>query len=245
LIVYGIDGFGRGEARPLVALEVLAGLASFGWFLATQRRLERPMFAVVLYARPLFALASLTGFIAFTGLTLAIVALPFLFQDTMGVTPLESGLLMTSWPVAMGLAASIAGRLSDRYPAAILSTSGMLMAAAGLALYALLPPHASLVQIVAIGALCGAGNGFFQAPNTRELMRHAPREHTASAAAIMAATRVGGQTCGAAALAVVFSLAATNAITTALWTATAFALISAVASSVRFGVRRAGAALAS
>jgi DHA2 family multidrug resistance protein-like MFS transporter len=250
LIVYGIDGFGRHEPWPLIVAELVAGFASFGWFLARQRHLERPMFAVDLYARPLFALASLAGFLAFTGSTLAIVALPFLFQDAMGASPLQSGLLMTSWPVAMGLAANVAGPLSDRYSAAVLSTTGSVILAVGLALYALLPLHASVITIVAIGALCGAGFGIFQAPNSRELMRNAPRAQTASAAAIMAATRVGGQTCGAAALAVVFSafsasaepggvggaFAAHAAVSGALWTAFCLTAITAVASSVRFGV---------
>ena len=61
LIVHGIDGFGHGEARPLIALELAAGFGAFGWFLAHQHHLERPMFAVDLYSRPLFALASISG----------------------------------------------------------------------------------------------------------------------------------------------------------------------------------------
>jgi DHA2 family multidrug resistance protein-like MFS transporter len=252
LIVYGIDGFGRGTPRPLIALELVAGALSFGWFLAKQRHLERPMFAVDLYARPLFALASLAGFLSFTGSSLAVIALPFLFQDALGATPLQSGLLMTSWPVAMGLTANIAGRLSDRYPAAILSTLGASILTAGLVLYALMPMHPALWQIVTHGALCGIGFGLFQAPNSRGLMASAPREKTASAAAIMAATRVGGQTCGAAALSVIFAgfsmtlgdhggaaaAHAHDAVTAALWAAAAITLASAAASSVRLGVPR-------
>jgi DHA2 family multidrug resistance protein-like MFS transporter len=244
LIVYAIDGLGRRDVRAFTAAELIAGFMLFGWFLLRQRTLARPMFAVDLYARPLFALASVAGFFAFTGSTLAVVALPFLFQDAMGSTPLQSGLLMTSWPVAMGLTANIAGRLSDRYPAAVLSTSGAAILALGLALYALLPLHASIVLIVGIGVVCGVGFGLFQAPNSRELIRNSPREKTASAAAIMAATRVGGQTTGAAGLAVVFSVFTANAalaVSTAMWTACGLAVVTAIASSVRFGVARSGA----
>jgi MFS transporter, DHA2 family, multidrug resistance protein len=247
LIVHGIDGFARGEARSLIALELVAGAVTFGWFLARQRHLTPPMFAVDLYARPLFALASLAGFLAFTGSTLAFVALPFLFQVDMGATPLQSGLLMTSWPLTMGLIANVAGRLSDRYPAAILSTVGLGILSVGLALYALLPAHASVVQIVLHGALCGCGFGLFAAPNSRELMGSAPRSQTGSAAAILAATRVSGQTCGAATVAVIFaafsatldvhgigvSSRAHLAVPVALWIGTAFAAAGALASSAR------------
>jgi len=257
LLVYGIDGFGHGEARPLVVVELLVGAVTFGWFLLHQRRLERPMFAVDLFARPLFALASLAGFLSFVASSLALVSLPFLFQIGMGATPVQSGLLMTPWPVAMGMTATVAGRLSDRYPAAILSTLGGGILALGLALYALLPAQASVWEIVLHGALCGFGFGLFQAPNTRSLMSNAPREQTAAAAAIMAASRVGGQTVGAAGVAVVLGafsatlvhgpVAAAHAhaaVSTALWIAAGFAFVGAVASSLRFGFQPLGGALA-
>ncbi len=247
LIVHGIDGFGHGEARPLIALELVAGFGAFGWFLAHQHHLERPMFAIDLYQRPLFALASISGLLAYSGTALGVLSLPFLFQVVMGMTPLHSALVMTSWPVTMGLTANFAGRLSDRYPAAILSTLGVGILSLGLALYASLPEHASVLQIVLHGALCGFGFGLFQAPNSRELMANAPREQTASASAVMAATRVGGQTCGSAMVAVVFSTYAITldthgigavsrahaATTAALWFACAVTFIAAIASSVR------------
>lgn len=247
LIIYGIDGFARGEVHALIALELVAGSVAFGWFLARQRHLARPMFAVDLYARPLFALASLAGFLAFTGSTLAFVALPFLFQVEMGATPLQSGLLMTSWPLTMGLMANLAGRLSDRYPAAILSTAGLAILTLGLALYAALPAHASIVQIVLHGALCGFGFGLFSAPNSREMMGSAPHEQIASAAAIIAATRVSGQTCGAAAVAVIFAAFSASldahgigaparsyqAIPAALWIAAALTFAGMAVSSSR------------
>jgi MFS transporter, DHA2 family, multidrug resistance protein len=252
LLVRGIDGFGHGDSHALIAGELIVGGASFGWFLARQRNLEKPMFAVKLYRRPLFALASLSAALAYCASALAIVTLPFFFQVVMGATPLQSGLLMTSWPLTMGLTANISGRLADRYPAAILSTIGLGMVATGLVLYAMLPLHASSLEIVLHGALCGFGVGLFQPPNSRELMGNAPREQTASASAIMAATRVGGQTCGAAAASIIFAaFAATldvrglaaltrahNAITAALLIAATIAFTAAIASSTRLWVIR-------
>lgn len=248
LIVHGIDGIGRGEAHSLIALELIVGGCAFGWFIAHQRHLTQPMFAVNLFSRPLFALASLSGLFAFSASALAVVTLPFFFQVVMDVSPLQSGLLMAAWPVTMGLTSNFAGRLSDRYPAAVLSTAGAGMLGVGLLLYALLPANASVLQIVLHGILCGFGFGLFQAPNSREMMATAPREQTASASAIMAATRVGGQTCGAATVSVVFSAfaitlnvhgaAATahahDATSAALGTASTIAFAAAAASSIRF-----------
>ena len=256
LIVRGLDGFGHGDPHLLIAVELVVGFGTFGWFLAKQRHLERPMFAVNLFNKPLFALASLAGIFTYSASALAVVSLPFLFQVVMGMTPLHSALLMTPWPVTMGITANFAGRLSDRYPAAILSTLGAGMLSLGLALYAMMPADAGALQIILHGALCGFGFGLFQAPNSREMMANSPREQTASASAIMAATRVGGQTTGAALAAIVFAAFAislevhgTAAVaharagtSAALWTASMIAFAGALASSIRFKVPRTTAA---
>jgi len=246
-IIFGIDGYARGEPLGFALLEFGVGAASFAWFIHRQQHLERPMFAVDLFARPLFALSASTSFLSFTAWGLAFISLPFLFQLQFGATPLVSGLLMTSWPLTMGLLAPISGRLSDRYPAALLTTVGLVVFATGLVLYALLPAHPSTLEIVAHGALCGLGCGIFQSPNSRELMASAPQAHSGSAAAILAAARVGGQTTGAALVAVIFaafaasfagghvaSTAVRAAVTVTLWAGAGFALTAALASITRF-----------
>ena len=96
--------------------------------------------------------------------------MPFYFELELGRSQVETGLLMTPWPVAVGVAAPIAGRLSDRVPAAILGCVGLAALAIGLVLLARLPLDASFVDIAWPMALCGAGFGFFQAPNNRTLL---------------------------------------------------------------------------
>ena len=254
-IVFGIDSYARGEQPPFALAQFGVGAVAFAWFIARQRRLAQPMFAVDLFARPLFALSASTSFLGFTSWGLAFVALPFLFQLQYGATPLASGLLMTSWPLTMALLAPISGRLSDRYPAALLTTVGLLVFACGLVFYALLPAHPSAIEIVVHGALCGLGCGIYQSPNSRELMASAPLAQSGSAAAILAAARVGGQTTGAALVAVIFaafsatlgglvgSPAVHGAVATTLWTAAAFAVAAALVSSNRFRFPRMNSAL--
>jgi DHA2 family multidrug resistance protein-like MFS transporter len=251
-IIFGIDGWARGERLGLALAELLVGVTAFAWFIRRQEHLERPMFAVDLFTRPLFAISASTSYLSFTAWGLAVVSLPFLFQVELGATPLTSGLLMTSWPLMMALFAPIFGRLSDRYPAAVLTTIGLLVFAGALALYALLPAHPSTFDIVVRGALCGLGCGIFQSPNSRELMGSAPHAQSGSAAAILAAARVGGQTTGAALVAVIFAAFATSlagahagstavgvAVSATLWSGAGFALLAAFTSSSRFRFPRA------
>jgi DHA2 family multidrug resistance protein-like MFS transporter len=75
-----------------------------------------------------------------------------------------------------------------------------------------LPPDPSTAQIVIRAMICGAGFGFFQSPNSREILGTAPRAKTTSASGILAAVRVTGQTLGAALVAIVFGVFGAHAV---------------------------------
>jgi DHA2 family multidrug resistance protein-like MFS transporter len=249
LTIWGLDGFAHHESFWTIVLRLVVGIASGVAFVLRQQQLPRPMIAVDLFGIPPFALAAATSFSAFLSQGLAYVALPFYFQEALGRTPLQSGLLLTSWPLAIVVVAPIAGRLSDRFPVAILATLGLTVLTVGYALYALLPAHPSTLQIVLHGILCGVGFGLFNTPNNRELIGNAPREKSASAAGFLAAMRVGGQTVGAAAVAIVFGVlggaltagtpahdVVARATPAALWVACACSLIATIASGLRLFV---------
>ncbi len=121
-----------------------------------------PVLAVDLFRRPLFALSAATSVCSFAAQGLAFVSLPFLFQHALGRSQVETGFLMTPWPVVVALMAPIAGRLSDRYPPGLLGGIGLAILAAGMASLAALPAEPSVVGIAWRMALCGAGFGFFQ-----------------------------------------------------------------------------------
>src|SRR5262249_20159026 len=80
---------------------------------------------------PLFALSIGTSVCSFLAQMLAYVALPFYLQDGLGRGAVATGLLMTPWPLATAVAAPIAGRLADRYPAGILGAVGPAGSGAG------------------------------------------------------------------------------------------------------------------
>jgi DHA2 family multidrug resistance protein-like MFS transporter len=101
--------------------------------------------------------------------------------------------------------------LSDKLPPPLLSTIGLGVLATGLALLAGLGPHAGPLDVIWRAAVCGAGFGFFQAPNNRELMGSAPREKSGSASGVLATVRVTGQSLGAAVVAIVLAAVARGA----------------------------------
>jgi DHA2 family multidrug resistance protein-like MFS transporter len=108
------------------------------------------------------------------------------------------------------LVASYAGRLADRHSAALLATAGLATFTLGLALQALLPDHAATWDICWRGLLCGIGFGFFQSPNNREMLSNASRERSGNASGVLAIMRTFGQCIGAAIVAIVLSIYASN-----------------------------------
>jgi DHA2 family multidrug resistance protein-like MFS transporter len=206
LTIWGLDGFARGEPLWWSLLRILLGVASATIFVRRQFTLARPMISLDLFHIPAFSMAAATSLATFTAQGLAYISLPFFFQESLGRTPLQSGLLLTSWPLSIALVAPIAGRLADRYPVGILATIGLAVLTVGLGSFALLGPDPSAFAILARGVVCGLGFGFFQSPNNRELIGSAPIEKSASAAGLLASIRVGGQTVGVAVVAIVFGV---------------------------------------
>jgi DHA2 family multidrug resistance protein-like MFS transporter len=246
LTIWGIDGIARAEPPWSIIARLAIGLAAFAWFVRRQFALPEPMIALDLFRIRAFSSAAVTSFATFTAQGLAFVALPFFFQIVLGKTPLQSGLLLTSWPLAVALVAPLAGRLSDRYPAGILATAGLCILTLGLGLYANLSATASATTIVLHGMICGLGFGFFQSPNNRELIGSAPRSKSSSAAGLLATLRVSGQTLGASIVAIAFGAwgassavagaarsAVLHAVPATLWVAFACAALATIASALR------------
>jgi DHA2 family multidrug resistance protein-like MFS transporter len=182
---------------------------------------------------PLFTLSIATSVCSFAAQMLAYVALPFYLQDILGRTHVETGLLMTPWPLTTGAMALLAGRLADRFSAGVLGGIGLAVFASGLALLASLPATPSSADIVWRMMVCGFGFGLFQTPNNRAIITAAPPERSGGASGMLPTARLLGQTTGAALAALVFALFAERATTVALVVAAAVAAVAAGVSFVR------------
>jgi DHA2 family multidrug resistance protein-like MFS transporter len=206
LAVYGLDGFARGDAPLLVAAELLAGIGAFAWFVRRQFALPHPLIALDLFHVPRFSVASQASFAGWAAWSIGVITLPFFLQLDYGMSPLQSGLLMTSWPIATALVAVVAGRFADRYAVGMVATIGLVTFTVALLMYAYAALHPSIGLIVVAGIVGGAGFGIFQTPNNREIMGSGPPEKGGSVAAIFASLRVGGQTFGATLVAIAFAI---------------------------------------
>ncbi|WP_429294946.1 MFS transporter [Paraburkholderia sp. CI3] len=192
-----------------------------------------PMLPIDLFRRPMFALSTLTAICAFAAQGLAFVSLPFFFENVLSRSQVETGFLMTPWPVMVAAIAPIAGRLSDRYSPGGLGGIGLGLLCIGMTLLALMPAHPGVLDISLRMALCGLGFGFFQSPNLKAFMASAPPERSGGASGVIGTARLLGQATGAALVALSFGIAGHHGPVLALAWGAGFAAVGCVASALR------------
>ncbi|UXY12921.1 MFS transporter [Kosakonia sp. ML.JS2a] len=239
LLITALSGFAQGQSITVVSLEIIVLLIT-GWlFVRRQLRLPVPLLPVDLLRIPLFSLSICTSICSFCAQMLALVSLPFFLQTTLGRSEVESGILLTPWPLATMVMAPLAGYLIERVHAGMLGALGLAMMAAGLFALAMLPATPADIDIVWRMALCGAGFGLFQSPNNHTIITAAPRQRSGGASGMLGTARLLGQSSGAALVALMFNLFDTNGTHSSLLLAGILALLAAVISGLRITQPRA------
>jgi MFS transporter, DHA2 family, multidrug resistance protein len=240
LLASGLQALAHSSSTPLALAEICGG-GVLGVFLA-RHELERPVPLIPfdLLRNRLFSLSILASVCSFTGQMAALVALPFEIER-LGHSAVATGLLMTPWAVAVGIAAPVAGRLADRFPTGILGGAGLATMSCGLYLLAVFPQGGSAGDFIWRMALCGVGFGLFQSPNNRTMILAAPRARSGAAGGMLGTARLLGQTVGAAGVAILFHTYPQKGSNVALFAAAAIALAAALVSTSRLTAKPAPA----
>src|SRR5580658_3145980 len=232
LLIGGIQSFAHDAMTPLGIAEIAAGCVLGVLLVRHEIVRDAPLIPFDLLRIRIFSLSVATSIGSFMAQTAGLVALPFEIQHV-GHSAAQTGVLLTPWPVGVAVAAPLAGRLADRYPAGILGSLGLLAMATGLFLLARFPAGGTSADLIWRMALCGLGFGFFQSPNNRTLISAAPYARTGAAGGMLATARLLGQTLGAAGVAILFRAYPGRGSNLALSAAAVIALAAAVVSASR------------
>ena len=169
-LIYGLSSIGEsteGHAAVPPAVPLVIGAAALTLFVWRQLGLQRRDIAL-LDLRPFrsrtFTVGVVMMLISMGALFGTIILLPLLLQNVMGLTTLETGLVLLPGGLTMGLIAPLVGRLFDRVGPRPLVVPGSVVVATALGMMTLLSAASPTWHVVAIHVTLSIGLGFLMTP---------------------------------------------------------------------------------
>lgn len=232
-LMFALMGYAQQFSLSWVLISLAIFIVIGSVFVRSQLHLDAPLLPLDLLKLPMFRWSVITSILAFSSQMLAMVALPFYFQRVLHLDQVQTGLLLTPWPIGTIIMAPLAGRWVNKIHGGLLGGIGMFIFASGLVISALLPLGVPLVFVGICMFACGIGFGFFQAPHNHTLISAAPTHRSGGASGMQSTSRLVGQTSGAALVALLFNLFAGHGTHAALISAGTFASIAIITSTYR------------
>jgi EmrB/QacA subfamily drug resistance transporter len=166
-------------------------------FLFAETRASEPLIPLALFRNPIIAICSIASFVLGMGMFGIIIYLPLFMQGVMGVSPTQSGSLLTPLMMAAVVGSISAGQFTSRTGRyKILALAGSTLIAIGMILFALMNGDTMRAEVVRGMLIVGLGIGLIQPVYTLAVQNSAPREHLGAATASTQFFRSIGSTMG-------------------------------------------------
>jgi EmrB/QacA subfamily drug resistance transporter len=174
----------------LIALALLAFAGFIGWELGQ----EYPVIKIELFRHnPLFLFSNLAALINYSATFAVTFLLSLYLQYVGGFAPAHVGLILVTQPVVMVICSLVAGSIAGKVEPRVLSSAGMALTTAGLAMLAFLNGTPDLTWVFVSQFVLGAGFGFFSSPNINAAMSSVGKKSYGVAAGILSTMRLTGQ----------------------------------------------------
>ena len=172
LLLSGISLYAVADvSQSLVVGLVASGVAILCAFGFVETKVKDPMLNLSLFRNRLFAAGTSAIFLNALARGCVLLVLVFCLQGpNMNLGPFQAGVFLLPNTLAIALFGPIAGYLSDKWGARVISTVGLCTSAAGLLLLAQLPSAVTFWQLAFPLVLVGAGIGTFAPPNRSSVM---------------------------------------------------------------------------
>ena len=191
-VTYGIQPYGNsstGWFNPLVLSAIIGGVIVLVVFVFVELRVKDPLFNVRLFSIRTFAWGNLAGLLASIGRGglqfMLIIWLQGIWLPLHGYsfesTPFWAGIYML--PLTIGFLASgpLAGIISDKIGARMLSFAGLLLVGITFVALLFLPVNFEYWTFAVVTFLNGVGSGMFAAPNRTAIMNAVPANQRGAA----------------------------------------------------------------
>lgn len=169
------EGQSYGWGSQFIITLVVFSLFSFILFLIWELHTEQPMLDVRLFQNAVLTLSVLSSSIAMIAMFSGIFLIPIFTQAVQGYTALQTGLILMPAALATGFMMPITGKLFDRYGAAPLAVTGLLVLVITTYLLHNLTIYTTIREIQFLLMLRGVGLGLCMMPLTTAGMNTVPQ----------------------------------------------------------------------
>ncbi|MGE7843269.1 MDR family MFS transporter [Lysinibacillus sp. NPDC093712] len=164
-ILYGFSSAGnKGWGDAFVWLPIVLGCVFLALLIIRQFRLVDPMLDFGIYKSSQYALASAITATNVIAMYSAMILIPLFLQNTQGLTPLETGLILLPGAILNGIMSPIAGRLFDKFGAKNLVLIGVCITIFTTIAFARLDENTSSLYIATIYAFRMLSMSFVSMP---------------------------------------------------------------------------------
>lgn len=184
-------------SAPVIGCSLLGAVLLVSFFF-TELKVKDPMIDISLFRNRPFLMGNLSGLLQFVAMFANTMLMPFYLQHALNLGATYVGLLMTSFPIVMAIAAPISGYISDRIGPVALTTGGLVTSAVGLFYLSTLTATSGPFMVIPGLVLMGLGSGLFNSPNNSSVMSSVEPKKLGVAGGINALVRNVGMVIGIA-----------------------------------------------
>ncbi len=204
------SGRSFGAGSPVLwATVLLTAVVGFGYW-RRARVHPAPIVNPALFMNRRFSVANLLTVMANAAMFVAWLLVPAMLITELGRPAVVGGLVLAISPIAMGLAAPIAGRWSDRSGHRAPVIAGLALEASGLTWLATASADGATLTVALSMAVIGAGLGLFGVPNMAMVMANLPEREQGTAGGLSLLMRTAGIVIGVSGSAALFELLETE-----------------------------------
>lgn len=220
--VYGLSSLGEGGqgVLPVPGWSVLAvGAVVLLLFILRQislQKQDKPLLDLRTFKSRNYSISVLMMAINMMALFGALILLPIFMQNVMGLSTLQSGLLLLPGGLVMGLLAPTVGRLYDKHGTRPLLVPGAIIVSASLWALALLPPTATVWMVAPIHIVLSFGLALTFTPLFTASLGSLPMQLYSHGSAVLGTTQQVAGAAGVALFVAVMTLQSGNLLAAGL-----------------------------
>ena len=174
LISYaGVDFAGEGMAMTNI-LSACFGVVAIVLFLVYESRTPEPIINFTAFKNRILKYSVLAAFFLSLGYLSVVFLITMYLQGIRALSPLDAALLLTPGYIVGSLLSPLMGRLSDRYGARVLATSGAVMLILATLVYLMLRLDTPYWVVLLASGISGIGSAMFFPSNNSAVMANAP-----------------------------------------------------------------------